>query len=129
VDPSTVGLSERQLKKQGLECLVAILKSLVVWGTESSKPLEPEQKPRVSEDARADTLTPDPSRDRLSLSTYPDVARQSSPSVEYMDDPMKFENAKQKKTTLIEGIKKFNAKAKKVNSPMCVFAIVAYEPD
>jgi brefeldin A-inhibited guanine nucleotide-exchange protein len=118
LDTTTLGLSERHLKKQGLECLVAILKSLVAWGTVANKApdsTEPTTRSRTSEDGRADTLTPDGSRDRLSLS-YPEVARQPSPIVEVQDDPTRFENAKQKKTTLLEGIKKFNTKPKKVTT-------------
>jgi brefeldin A-inhibited guanine nucleotide-exchange protein len=115
LDTTNLGLSERQIKKQGLECLVAILKSLVAWGTVANKApesTEPTTRSRTSEDVRADTLTPDPSRDRLSLA-YTDVA-QPSPITDAQDDPMRFENAKQKKTTLVEGIKRFNSKPKKV---------------
>jgi hypothetical protein len=121
-DPN-LGVTERQLKKQGLECLVAILRSLVTWGTVAAKPAEPAAEPttraRMSEDTRVDTLTPDPSRDRLSLS-YPDGTPQPQPSPtptgEIQDDPTRFENAKLKKTTLTEGIRKFNAKPKKVRA-------------
>jgi brefeldin A-inhibited guanine nucleotide-exchange protein len=123
MDTSNIGLSERHLKRQGLEALVAILKSLVTWGTASTKPApapetatEPSVRSRTSEDTRAETLTPDPSTDRLSWLAHHDMARQSSPTVELADDPMKFENAKQKKTTLLEGIRKFNAKPKRVRS-------------
>jgi hypothetical protein len=113
------GPSERHLKKQGLEALVAILKSLVVWGTASTKsapeaPPDPTTRSRTSEDNRPETLTPDPSTDRLSLSMHNDLARLTSPTVELADDPMKFENAKHKKTTLLEGIRKFNLKPKRV---------------
>ena len=49
------------------------------------------------------------SLDRLPL---PDVARGGTPDI--ADDPSRFESAKQKKTTLMEGIKRFNQKPKKV---------------
>ncbi|KAH8105989.1 hypothetical protein BXZ70DRAFT_998132 [Cristinia sonorae] len=112
-DHTTPGLSEQQLKRQGLECLVAVLKSLVVWGTASAAtaPAESNSDPALravnGDDARQDTVTPDLSLDRLA---QPDF-RQQTPEI--FDDPGKFESAKQKKTTLLEGIKKFNFKPKR----------------
>jgi brefeldin A-inhibited guanine nucleotide-exchange protein len=117
MDTSVLGLSESQLKRQGLECLVAVLRSLVVWGTAAGKPVvdsafvENASRSQTGEDIRHDIVTPDPSFDRLpswgsaeTLKKTPDVA----------DDPTKFESAKQKKTTLLEGIRKFNFKPKRV---------------
>src|SRR4051812_763201 len=37
MDTSIMGLSENQLRRQGLECLAAVLRSLVTWGTGSNK--------------------------------------------------------------------------------------------
>ncbi|KAH9938300.1 guanine nucleotide exchange factor in Golgi transport N-terminal-domain-containing protein [Fomitopsis serialis] len=91
-DASSMGLSEQYLKRLGLECLVAVLKSLVVWGT------------AVPDEMRRDSETPDSSS--LDLRPGPpsaDPTRQPTP--EAADDPSKFESAKQKKTTLLEGIK------------------------
>jgi len=51
------------------------------------------------------------SLDRLPI---PDVTRGGTPDI--VDDPSRFESAKQKKTTLMEGIKRFNQKPKKVCS-------------
>lgn len=110
-----MGLSEQQLKRQGLECLVAVLKSLVVWGTAGTAPttaeggVESSLRSQIGEDVRQDAVTPDPSQDQIVQS---DSTRQPTPEV--VDDPGKFESAKQKKTTLLEGIKKFNFKPKRV---------------
>jgi len=114
VDSSTIGLSEAQLRRQGIECLAAVLKSLVTWGTGASSgiasglsPSEVALKSRTSEDG-----TPTESSERTP--TFPlDMARQSTPDI--ADDPGRFESAKQKKTTLLEGIKKFNYKPKRVS--------------
>ncbi|KAH9970807.1 hypothetical protein BJV74DRAFT_866467 [Russula compacta] len=100
-DPTTPTQSEAQLRRQGLECLVAVLRSLVAWGTGKSAALE---------DLSNSAPTPDASTslDRLPL---PDVVRGPTPDI--VDDPSRFESAKQKKTTLMEGIKRFNQKPKK----------------
>lgn len=68
----------------------------------------------ASDESKQDNLVAEPSYDRLSMSLPRDPTRQPTPTVELRDDPMKFENAKQKKTTLLEGIKKFNTKPKRV---------------
>ncbi|RPD67347.1 hypothetical protein L226DRAFT_452320 [Lentinus tigrinus ALCF2SS1-7] len=112
VDTSTIGNSEAQLRRQGLECLVAVLKSLVAWGTASTSTPEPPTDPTTrsqAEESRRETMTPDFSTDRLS----PGGADTRGPTPELVDDPTKFESAKQKKTTLLEGIKKFNFKPKR----------------
>ncbi|KAI9001407.1 hypothetical protein BD414DRAFT_431927 [Trametes punicea] len=113
VDVSTIGNSEAQLRRQGLECLVAVLRSLVAWGTTSSSPPEHVMDPMTrsqAEEARRDNITPDVSTDKLSPGgTEPT----RGPTPELVDDPSKFESAKQKKTTLLEGIKKFNFKPKR----------------
>lgn len=118
MDTSVMGLSENQLKRQGLECLVAVLRSLVAWGTAAGKiAIDPIVDPTVDsqagEDLRPDTVTPDPSLDRLTATSgSAETLRQPTPDL--ADDPTKFESAKQKKTTLLEGIKKFNFKPKRV---------------
>ena len=116
VDTSTIGNSETQLRRQGLECLVSVLKSLVTWGTASStlpeQSSDPTTRSQVAEETRRDSnMTPDNSIDRLSPGAH-DSPRGVTP--ELIDDPTKFESAKQKKTTLLEGIKKFNFKPKRV---------------
>ncbi|OAX41346.1 hypothetical protein K503DRAFT_863932 [Rhizopogon vinicolor AM-OR11-026] len=117
MDTSTMGLSEGQLRRQGLECLVAVLRSLVTWGTAAGKmPAESTtadstSKSQAGEETTAETMTSDSSLDRLTTSAgSTETLRQTTPDIE--DDPSRFESAKQKKTTLLEGIKKFNFKPK-----------------
>jgi len=116
MDTSVMGLSESQLKRQGLECLVAVLRSLVVWGTAAGKPavdslIDNANRSQTGEDIRHDIATPDPSLDRLPSWGSVEALRKTPDTI---DDPTKFESAKQKKTTLLEGIKKFNFKPKRV---------------
>jgi brefeldin A-inhibited guanine nucleotide-exchange protein len=118
MDTSVMGLSENQLKRQGLECLVAVLRSLVVWGTAAGKTTEdallaPSVRSQAGEDLRHDSVTPDISLDKLFIAgSSAETLRQTTPDP--LDDPSKFESAKQKKTTLLEGFKKFNFKPKRV---------------
>ncbi|KAF7332149.1 Guanine nucleotide exchange factor [Mycena kentingensis (nom. inval.)] len=113
MDTSVMGLSESQLKRQGLECLVSVLRSLVAWGTASSKmsddPLATPSRSTTGEDIRRDSFSAE--HDRLSATASIEALRQPTPDI--MDDPTRFESAKQKKTTLLEGIKKFNFKPKR----------------
>lgn len=117
MDTSHMGLSEVQLKRQGLECLVTVLRSLVTWGTGSAtKPGPggedgPNAPSRPGNDHR-DSIAPDTSGDRLAAGASTDMLRQPTPEV--TDDPSKFESAKQRKITQLEGIKKFNSKPKRV---------------
>ena len=122
LDTSGLGLTEPQLRRQSLECLVAVLKSLVAWGTTSTSggpndsPGEQRNSVPPQEDGREDNFTPDPSLDRLNpppSATEP--SRQATPDYTASDDPSRFESAKQRKTTLLEGIKKFNFKPKRVS--------------
>ncbi|KAF9782748.1 sec7 guanine nucleotide exchange factor [Thelephora terrestris] len=114
VDLSTIGLSEPQLRRQSIECLVTILKSLVTWGTGASSGItstlstsEVALRPRASEDGQGISAE---SSERMS--NFPlETTRQSTPDIQ--DDPTRFESAKQKKTTLLEGIRKFNFKPKR----------------
>lgn len=124
LDTSGLGLTEQQLRRQSLECLVAVLKSLVAWGTTATNtgPTDSPGENRNSvppvEDPREDTITPDLSLDKMnpppSASEY---SRQATPDP-LADDPGRFESAKQRKTTLLEGIKKFNYKPKRVSALM-----------
>ena len=116
--PTPVGIAEAKLKRQGLECLASVLKSLVSWGTASSRNIgdlspDPQTKSRKSVDGPLDVHAQD-SLDRRSPANIPDIARHSTPSL--ADDPERFESAKQRKTTLLEGIKRFNFKPKRVAS-------------
>ncbi|KXN90258.1 Protein transport protein SEC7 [Leucoagaricus sp. SymC.cos] len=114
LDTSTMGLSEGQLRRQGIECLVSVLRSLVAWGTAVGKSDDaqaaPPSRSQASDDGKRDSSTPDVPADRLSV-TGSEIFRQPTP--ELSDDPTRFESAKQKKTTLLEGIKKFNFKPKR----------------
>ncbi|KAG9317513.1 hypothetical protein JVU11DRAFT_1718 [Chiua virens] len=117
IDTSTIGLSEGQLRRQGIECLVSVLRSLVTWGITSNKTSGDQQgdsgaRSQTGEETGYDSMTPDQSLDKLAFSNgNVDVPRQPTPDV--VDDPTRFENAKQKKTTLLEGVKKFNFKPKR----------------
>ncbi|EED81455.1 predicted protein [Postia placenta Mad-698-R] len=111
-DASQPVLSEQQLRRQGLECLVAVLKSLVAWGTNSSTDNPPDTaRSNVGEDIRKDSVTPDVASDKMSAPLSADPTRQPTP--DGTDDPSKFESAKQKKNTLLEGVKRFNTKPKR----------------
>ncbi|PCH41516.1 Sec7-domain-containing protein [Wolfiporia cocos MD-104 SS10] len=110
-ETAPVALSEQQLRRQGLECLVAVLKSLVAWGTASDHAPDANSRPQIGEDIRREVATPDTSSEKMSAPLSFDQSRQPTPDV--ADDPSKFESAKQKKTTLLEGIKKFNFKPKR----------------
>lgn len=118
MDTSTMGLSENQLKRQGLECLVAVLRSLVAWSstgkTASEGPADLAVRSQTGDDMPQEAANPDPPIDRASTSAMSaEALRQPTPDIS--DDPSRFESAKQKKTTLLEGIKKFNFKPKRVS--------------
>ncbi|TFY56254.1 hypothetical protein EVG20_g9000 [Dentipellis fragilis] len=116
IDTSNLGHSEQHLRRQCLECVVAVLRSLVAWGTTSGKSAvdtAADARAKEGEELRAGNLTPDASQslDRLSTAGA-EVPRQTTPDLTG-DDPNRFVSAKQKKTTLLEGIKKFNYKPKR----------------
>jgi hypothetical protein len=68
--------------------------------------------PQNGEEEKHESGTPDgPSVTNVEL------LRQPTPEI--IDDPTKFENAKQKKTTLLQGLKKFNFKPKKASVKPC----------
>lgn len=114
MDTSIMGLSEAQLKRQGLECLAAVMRSLVAWGTAAGRATEePLTTPAKSQVIEEIPLTPEGSLDKLATTAASiETLRQSTPEI--IDDPGRFESAKQKKTILLEGVKKFNFKPKRV---------------
>lgn len=164
LDTTTLGQSEQQLRRQGLESLVAVLRSLVVWGTTTGRSAADAAKEGRSSMASASAsvrggegmngngngsedrdrresvadngISPDQSQsqsmERLSMAASTSngttgtngtngaatdmsgTTRANTPDVVAEDDPSRFESAKQKKTTLLEGIKKFNFKPKRV---------------
>jgi brefeldin A-inhibited guanine nucleotide-exchange protein len=125
-DPSLAMMPyEVRLKRQSLECLVFVLRSLVAWSGKgvavpgslaTSSDMAPSESSasmhvngtRTSEDT---TLEP-PSL----ASSYSGTSTPEPPPMTPADDPSRFENAKQRKTTLLEGIKKFNFKPKRVRA-------------
>lgn len=98
---------EVRLKRQSLDCLCAVLHSLVTWmqRSEASAAAASAEgsSPRSSEELRR---SPHPDRDAEREAA---AAQASLPD----DDPGRFENAKQRKTNLIEAIRKFNYKPKR----------------
>ncbi|KAI0082485.1 hypothetical protein K474DRAFT_1585733 [Panus rudis PR-1116 ss-1] len=114
LDTTSMGQSEPQLKRQALEGLVAALKSLVIWGTAGTAAMETNEsqaRSTLDTESHPEAISPDPSTDRLSGFGSLESTRQPTPDI--ADDPSKFESAKQRKTTLLEGIKKFNFKPKR----------------
>lgn len=142
-DPAFAGQPpEHHLKRQSLECLVAVLKSLVSWaarggstattstaqamlghpGLPSSESNGSLSALRSSEDGGAtrggsetDLSAPTAEGRPSGQFTTGGGSGAVTPDVVPSDDPSRFENAKQRKTTLLEGIKKFNFKPKRVS--------------
>ncbi|SJX64808.1 probable SEC7-component of non-clathrin vesicle coat [Sporisorium reilianum f. sp. reilianum] len=142
--PSSSGANqsvEARLKRQSLDCLCSVLRSLVVWSSRapvaseaagqflSGHPGDVTGSPRASEDIRIgnETITVD-SENLMEASTHasPSIGASSSTlgagataessrgqTPEPQDDPSRFENAKHRKTILLEGIRKFNFKPKR----------------
>jgi brefeldin A-inhibited guanine nucleotide-exchange protein len=112
---SSGGGNDISLRRQALECLVSVLRSLVTWGTTTERS-GPEGGDKSHAPKQVDSIGPqrngvtNGSSERLSISN--ELSRVSTPDV--IDDPSRFESAKQKKTLLTDGIKKFNFKPKKV---------------
>ncbi|SCV72092.1 BQ2448_4786 [Microbotryum intermedium] len=118
---------EMHLKRQALETLVTVLRSLVSWaarggattttmtGFESNGSMNANLPPTPrSEEAETDySDTPRRSLGAARASVDLSRSRAQTPDVVPADDPSRFENAKQRKTTLLEGIKKFNFKPKR----------------
>lgn len=118
---------EQRLRRQSLESLVDVLRSLVAWKNAANKtsasapngvftPTDQAQtRLSINEETKYDgNSSSDAILERLSPARAGSIdLRTSTP--ELMDDPSRFENAKQRKTTLLEGIKKFNFKPKRVS--------------
>ncbi|TKY88681.1 hypothetical protein EX895_002312 [Sporisorium graminicola] len=134
---------EARLKRQSLDCLCSVLHSLVVWSNRAPVPSEAAGQflsgppgdgtgsPRASEDIRIgnETVTvdsenlmeasnqaspsigPHGSSSNLGAGAATEINRGQTP--EPQDDPSRFENAKHRKTILLEGIRKFNFKPKR----------------
>lgn len=121
---------ETQLRRQSLDCLVSILHSLVAWAgrpTGSTVPALPvstssvtlvesgQESPMVGGTTRNSEDEGDRSAD-LSRENISNANGSTPylPHLESFDDPGRFETAKMRKTTLLEGFKKFNYKPKRV---------------
>ena len=121
-------LSEARLRRLALESLVDVLRSLVAWGivARQSQQADLEAAASNSEMQSRTSIHEDPSQ-RLDasesvldrLSPVPggsiDLRRNTSDLAIAVDDPSRFESAKQRKTILLEGIRKFNFKPKRVS--------------
>lgn len=114
------GLSpEIKLRRQSLECLVAALKSLAAWSSSKERPSDDPNAPRQSEDIDRprsavphDLATPTPPREgRNSISDF--ASGTATPEARDDDDVSRLESEKQRKTMLMDGIKKFNFKPKR----------------
>ncbi|CAD6939206.1 unnamed protein product [Tilletia controversa] len=70
---------------------------------------------RVSESGAGSTepAMMEQSTEGPSVANTPDLSRTQTPDLQSRDDPSRFESAKQRKTTLIEGIRTFNFKPKR----------------
>lgn len=132
-----VAILEQKLHRQSLESLVQVLRSLVAWKDATSR--NTNQRPdsttlsasgnssrsrmsiSVTEDGRNEYMssTDGVNVDRTSSVSGPDT-RVATPTTETdsfaEDDPTRFESEKIRKTTLNEGIKKFNFKPKRVRN-------------
>ena len=114
-DNANLGLSEQQLKRQGLECLISVLRSLLAWGTAAGKNANDTASDTLNQStgsAKLDGMTSDVSLDKLGAPNGNNISRVSTP--ELSDDPGRFESEKQRKNALQEGIRRFNYKPKKV---------------
>ncbi|QRV91209.1 Sec7 guanine nucleotide exchange factor [Ceratobasidium sp. AG-Ba] len=98
---------EVQLNRQGLECLVAVLRSLVEWGTGSDKVSTDGVLNQKSSESRHESVD----GSEGAIAGLSEAGKTSTPDL--VDDPEKFETAKVRKTMLLEGIKRFNFKQKK----------------
>ncbi|PWW73326.1 Sec7-domain-containing protein [Tuber magnatum] len=112
---------EYALKRHSLECLIEVLQSLVSWSREGLVGALRESANREFDEGR-DSLDNSHSSPRLSAITTPVLAtpqpelerRTSSTDINGMvDDPSQIEKAKQRKTALVEAIRKFNFKPKR----------------
>ena len=122
-------LSEARLRRLALESLIDVLRSLVAWGVvarQSQQNVDLEAAASNSQLQSRASIQEDPSQqldasdgvlDRLS--PVPggsiDLRRNTSDLAIAVDDPSRFESAKQRKTILLEGIRKFNFKPKRVS--------------
>ena len=120
VDSVAYSPSEQQLRRQGLECLCAVLRSLVVWSTAARKTSSESvaENGQAEQSTRVTGMNSNPSLENLSTGVS-DPSRVATPDV--ADDPERFESAKQRKTILLEGLMKFNFRPIRVCGRTYVF--------
>lgn len=119
-------LSESAIRFRSLECLVAVLQSLVSWyangsvsvtaGSRSEDDQSSGTTPRESEDTNGGnriTNHSNASGARLSPGISGNNNSSSNVSTPPLDDPEQFENLKHRKQILQEGVRQFNWKPKK----------------
>ncbi|KAK0550673.1 guanine nucleotide exchange protein for ADP-robosylation factor [Tilletia horrida] len=128
---------EIRMKQQSLLCLCATLRSLLTWANKGSIPAEngggenggAASSPRMSTDKRVSESGTEPTvavdatsagdsgpshhQEAPSSIHTPDLSRIQTPDLQSQDDPSRFESAKLRKTTLLEGIRTFNYKPKR----------------
>lgn len=102
---------EARLKRQSLECVVGTLKSLVAW-VQTNKVPDRDDKDELYSPNGESSANPRRSEHRMSMSSS---ANASTPDFTLPeDDPERLESARQRKVSLLEGIRMFNFKPKKV---------------
>jgi brefeldin A-inhibited guanine nucleotide-exchange protein len=119
---------EYHLKRQAIECLVAVVRSLVEWSqqgvTAAKASLEAPLSDTGGEEDTSNTSrfasnTVSPRAHTPAPEQQPQGQRKVSEStktngISAIDDPGQFEREKSRKTALLDGVKKFNWKPKKV---------------
>jgi brefeldin A-inhibited guanine nucleotide-exchange protein len=114
-DKQQLVMPESAIRFKSLECLVAVLRSLVGWYTNNSVSIsagtKDEDTPRASEDQPPLTAHQNVSNTRLASPVTNGSSTNLSSS--RLDDPEEFENLKHRKQVLQEGIRQFNWKPKK----------------
>ena len=104
-----------ELKKRGLELLVkGILKPLVEWCVSKTN-----VSPLLGMDAELKEISPltSPEKEKESLGLIQDsdeYKKQKNAIIPNADDPTQFQTLKFRKQALLEGVSRFNSKAKKV---------------
>jgi brefeldin A-inhibited guanine nucleotide-exchange protein len=99
--------SEQRIRRQALDGVITILRSLVEW-TNIMRPPQADE----SIDAGERTTRPSHSDHRLSVASVGGFGTTES---QIRDDPERFASARQQKTSLMEGIRDFNFKPKRVS--------------
>ncbi|KAI7898637.1 uncharacterized protein BX663DRAFT_442726 [Cokeromyces recurvatus] len=120
---SQLAMPESAIRFKSLECLIAVLRSLVAWYTNNSVSItasdeskRDEDTPRASEDQSLHSITTHSNTSTSRLNSP--ATNGSSTALNYsnssrLDDPEEFENLKHHKQLLQEGIRQFNWKPKK----------------